>query len=95
MALNSEHQRDSLAAQSDDPTARAKTLLNAWFDDDDARALADAIELCRKQPIDIDAVLSHVRDKGGTRPQAAVALREIRKAVGLPLIPGAPCRNAP
>jgi hypothetical protein len=95
MAANQENSPDRNPAAADNPAARTRRLLDAWFDDDDVQALAAAADLCRKNPVDIDSILTYIRERAGTRDRTATALREIRKALGLPVIPGAPCRKTP
>jgi hypothetical protein len=95
MAANQENRPEQNPATADNPVAQIQRLLDVWFDDDDAQALVAATELCRKNPVDIDSILTYIRERAGARNRAATALREIRKALGLPVIPGAPCRKTP
>ncbi len=70
-----------------------ESALSAWFDDDDSAALEHACELARTQVRDIDALLTWVRDYGGSAAATALAQRRLRFALGLPVIAGPVCRR--
>jgi hypothetical protein len=76
-------------------TARVQALLDDYFEVEDAGALAAAAALCRGAPVDVDAVLAHARRSGAPAATIARAVAALRKALGLPAVPGAPCRKSP
>lgn len=70
-----------------------RARLQAWLDDGDAVALADACEIARREPIDVDATLAFVRDHGDEPERITHALRRLRFAIGLPVVAGPVCRR--
>ncbi len=73
--------------------AALHALLEAWLDDGDAAALDAACMIARRDPIDVDALLSFVADYGAPRETTQLALRRLRFAIGLPVVAGPVCRR--
>lgn len=78
-----------------DPTARVESALVAWLDDDDASALDAACRLAQALPVDVGALLAWVADYGAAPQPTELALRRLRFALGLPVVPGPVCRRSP
>ncbi|GAC1627485.1 MAG: hypothetical protein NVS9B10_16520 [Nevskia sp.] len=70
-------------------------LVARWLDDGDRSALAQACALAKATPVDVDTLLAWVRDHGAEPNAAELALRRLRFALGLPVVPGPVCRPAP
>lgn len=70
-------------------------LVSRWLDDGDPEALTQACVLARSSPIDVDALLAWVNDHGADPNATELALRRLRFAIGLPVVPGPVCRPAP
>lgn len=67
--------------------------LQAWFDDGQAAALDQACALAQAGAVDVNALLSWLRDEVIAEEGARdLALRRIRRALGLPMMPGPVCR---
>lgn len=67
--------------------------LAAWLDDGDAGRLDAACAIAAREAVDVDALLSFVEDYGAERPATERALRRLRFAIGLPVVPGPVCRR--
>ena len=67
--------------------------LTAWLDDRDAVRLDAACAIAKREPVDVDALLSFVADYGAARDATDLALRRLRFAIGLPVIAGPVCRR--
>lgn len=75
--------------------AALEAILPRWLDDGEASALAEACALAKAQPVDVDALLRWVAGYGATAQATDLAIRRLRFALGLPVIPGPVCRVAP
>ncbi|WP_293367360.1 hypothetical protein [Nevskia sp.] len=67
--------------------------LAAWLDDGDAAGLDAACAMAKREPVDVDALLSFVADYGASRDATDLALRRLRFAIGLPVVAGPVCRR--
>ena len=76
-------------------TDRIKTLLEACFEGD-AAALDAACVAASDRATDIAELLRWLQEDAVAEPVALdLATRRLRRAMGLPMMPGAPCRPAP
>lgn len=67
--------------------------LAAWLDERDAAGLDAACAIAKREAVDVDALLSFVADYGAERETTQLALRRLRFAIGLPVVPGPVCRR--
>ncbi|TXH02900.1 MAG: hypothetical protein E6R07_13970 [Nevskiaceae bacterium] len=78
---------------SGDATAQVQAHLRDWFENEDAAALDAVCALAQAQPVDVAALLRWIDAQSDVEATARdLALRRVRRALGLPMMPGAPCR---
>ena len=79
-----------------DVTREIQTRLLQWFDEGDTKALDAACALTKSAAVDIARLLQWL-DHEAIADDAArdLATRRLRRALGLPMMPGAVCRPAP
>lgn len=79
-----------------DDTARVQAQLQAWFDDGRSAALDQACALAQAGAVDVNALLCWLQDDAIAEDAARdLAIRRIRRALGLPMMPGPVCRPNP
>ena len=74
-------------------TGRVKAHLREYLEEESPAALDAAVGLCRATSIDVGAVLDWLGAQHADPALKARALREVRRAVGLPLRAGPVCRT--
>lgn len=81
---------------SSDATAPVQAHLRDWFEHEDAAALDAACALAQAQPVDVAALLRWIDAQSDAEAATRdLAQRRVRRALGLPMMPGAPCRPFP
>ena len=76
-----------------DPTAGVQAQLQIWLDDGQAAALDQACALAKAGAVDVNRLLSWLQDEVIAENTARdLAIRRIRRALGLPMMPGPVCR---
>ena len=71
------------------------SLLEDFIEEDDSRALEQALELVEKTKFNITGLLNHLENFKGDIPRKRRAITAVRKQLGLSLIPGPVCQRNP
>ena len=71
------------------------SLLELYIEEDDDRALAEALARMGKTKLDITGLLHYLENFRGDPPRKRRAIMLIRKQLGLSIIPGPVCRHSP
>lgn len=66
-----------------------------WFDDGERAALDRACELAAVTPLDLPALLAWLESAPAPAEARRIAVSALRYRLGLPVVPGAPCRKGP
>lgn len=69
--------------------------LDAWFDEGERAALDAACALASEGAIDLPALLRAVETAKAPAEARRIAASALRYRLGLPVVPGAPCRKGP
>lgn len=82
--------------QAADITAQIKALLEAHFDESDPSALSEACKLASHRAMDMFELLRWLQEDAiAEEEMLTIATRQIRRAMGLQMIPGAVCQPTP
>jgi hypothetical protein len=82
--------------QSIDITTQIKALLEAYFDESDPAALSEACKLASHRAMDMVELLRWLQEDAIAEDEMlTIATRQIRRAMGLQMIPGAVCQPTP
>ena len=85
-----------MSAKPDDITAQIKTLLEAHFDEGNRAAFERACALASHTSVDMAELLRWLQEDAIADEEVlTLATRQLRRAMGLQMIPGAVCRPAP
>ncbi|TAJ52859.1 MAG: hypothetical protein EPN60_10790 [Nevskiaceae bacterium] len=69
--------------------------LEPWFDEGERTALDTACALAAGGAIDLPALLQAVETARAPAEARRIAASALRHRLGLPVVPGAPCRKGP
>lgn len=70
-----------------------RTLLARYLDEDDRTSLQAACKMLRGARVDMAALLDWLDHHRGDAERKSLAVRQVRAALGLPLIAGPVCRR--